>query len=79
MCHRSSIIVQSKSCKTKALKYWSKKVITISLYDCGFIILYTIDDTFDVINVPKDPERGKLKKVVFGMLYFEFKRLHVIM
>ena len=75
----ANVIVQSKSCKTKALKYWSKKVITISLYDCGLIILYTIEDTFDEINVPKLPESGKLKNVVFGIEYFEFNKLHVIM
>ena len=41
-------------------------------------MLNTTVETLLVINVPKDPDNGRLKNVVFGMLYFEFRRLHVI-
>ena len=36
------------------------------------------DVIFDTINVPRDPDSGKEKNVVFGILNFEFNKLHVI-
>ena len=41
-------------------------------------MLYITEVILDTINVPRDPDRGNEKNVVFGILNFEFNKLHVI-
>ena len=42
-------------------------------------MLYITEVILDTIDVPRDPDSGNEKNVVFGLLNFEFNKLHVMM